>query len=133
MRLYPPAWIVGRRALGDVEIDGYHIPAHSIIVTSQWIVQRDGRWFPDPERFDPDRWRPGQGAERPKFAYFPFGGGSRLCIGEPFAWMEGVLLLAEIGRRWRFRLTTREPIVPRPTITLRPRNGIAMRAEIRRG
>lgn len=131
MRLYPPAWIVGRRALGTFEAGGYEIPARSIVIMSQWIVHRDPRWFPNPERFDPDRWRPGVGGERPRFAYFPFGGGSRLCIGEPFAWMEGVLLLAEIGRRWRFRLTTREPVEPAPSITLRPRNGIMMRAERR--
>ncbi|MEP7344334.1 MAG: cytochrome P450 [Gemmatimonadaceae bacterium] len=131
MRLYPPAWIVGRRALGAFETGGYHIPERSIVVMSQWVTHRDRRWFPEPERFDPDRWLPGQANERPKFSYFPFGGGSRLCIGEPFAWMEGVLLLAEIGRRWRFRLASRAPVEPRATITLRPRNGIAMRAELR--
>ncbi len=132
MRLYPPAWIVGRRALGAFEAGGHRIPERSIIVMSQWVTHRDRRWFDEPERFDPDRWLPGRGSDRPKFAYFPFGGGSRLCIGEPFAWMEGVLLLAEIGRRWRFRLTSHALAEPRASITLRPRDGIGMRAELRR-
>jgi cytochrome P450 len=132
MRLYPPAWIVGRRALGDFEVGGYRIPERSIILLSQWVTHRDRRWFRDPERFDPDRWLPQRSGDRQKFAYFPFGGGSRLCIGEHFAWMEGVLLLAEIGRRWRFRLLSTTPVEPRAIITLRPKGGIRMRAEVRR-
>ena len=132
MRLYPPAWIVGRRALGAFEAGGHRIPERSIILMSQWVTHRDRRWFHDPERFDPDRWLPRQSVDRQKFAYFPFGGGSRLCIGESFAWMEGVLLLAEIGRRWRFRLLSKTPVEPRPIITLRPKGGIRMRAEVRR-
>src|SRR5436305_209035 len=100
MRLYPPAWIVGRRAIDAYELAGWTLPARSIAITSQFIVQRDARWFPDPERFDPDRWLPERAADRPKFSYFPFGGGARVCIGEQFAWMEGLLLLATIAQRW---------------------------------
>lgn len=132
MRLFPPAWIIGRRALGDVEIGGYRIPSQSIVITSQWVVHRDARWFPDPERFDPDRWLPDRVAERPKFSYFPFGGGARVCIGEPFAWMEGILLLAAIGRTWRFRAPSGATVAPHPIITLRPRTPMPMRAELRR-
>jgi cytochrome P450 len=132
MRLYPPAWIIGRRALGDVTIGGYRVPAHSILITSQWVVHRDSRWFPDPERFDPDRWLPERVAQRPKFSYFPFGGGARLCIGEQFAWMEGVLLLATIGRTWRLRASSNATVAPHPIITLRPRTPMPMRAERRR-
>ncbi|MDP9202768.1 MAG: cytochrome P450, partial [Gemmatimonadota bacterium] len=94
MRLYPPAWAVGRRAINDFEAGGYHIPARSMVLMSQYIMHRDPRFYPDPDRFDPERWRPEVVATRPKFSYFPFGGGTRICIGEQFAWMEGILILA---------------------------------------
>ncbi|MFN8571327.1 MAG: cytochrome P450 [Gemmatimonadaceae bacterium] len=131
MRLFPPAWIIGRRALEDVVIGGFRIPANGIVLMSQWIVHRDARWFPDPERFDPDRWAADAPTERFKFSYFPFGGGARVCIGEPFAWMEGILVLATIGQRWRFR-SSGETVPPRPIITLRPKSRITMRVEARR-
>jgi cytochrome P450 len=131
MRLYPPAWIVGRRALSDYGVGGFEVPKRSIVVASQWVTHRDPRYFPDPERFDPDRFRPEAKARRPKFAYFPFGGGPRVCIGEGFAWMEGVLLLATLARRWRLRLEPGQEIVPAPSITLRPKHGIRMRLERR--
>ena len=102
MRLYPPAWIIGRRAIDDYPIGDYVVPARSIVVMSPYVIQRDARFFPDPERFDPDRWTPEFKAALPKFAYFPFGGGPRQCIGESFAWMELVLLVATIAQRWRF-------------------------------
>ncbi|HEY7569698.1 MAG TPA: cytochrome P450 [Gemmatimonadaceae bacterium] len=133
MRLYPPAWGIGRRALGDVELGGFRMPAGSIIVLSPYLTQRDSRWFDDPQRFDPDRWLPERVAARPKFSYFPFGAGPRICIGEQFAWMEGVLLLAAIARRWRLRLLSQEPVQPQALITLRPKGGIPMRAEARNG
>jgi len=126
MRLYPPAWIVGRRALGPFEANGYEIPTRSIVLMSQYVMHRDERWFPDPERFDPDRFTPERQAERPKFAYFPFGGGPRVCIGEQFAWMEGVILLATIAQRWRLRLVPGHPVALQPIITLRPKHGIRM-------
>jgi cytochrome P450 len=126
MRLYPPAWILGRRALVDHEVDGYRIPAGSIVVTAQYIVHHDPRWFPDPYRFDPDRWLPDRTALRPKYSYFPFGGGQRLCIGEPFAWMEGELLLATLAQRWKLRLVRGQPIDLSPVVTLRPKHGMKM-------
>ena len=89
-------------------------------------MHRDARWFPDPTRFDPNRWTPERQAERPKFSYFPFGGGPRVCIGEQFAWMEGVLLLATIAQRWKLRLVPGHPIAIQPIITLRPKYGMKM-------
>jgi cytochrome P450 len=126
MRLYPPAWTVARRAIGDFTLGGHAIPGGSLVVTSQWVIHRDPRWWPDAEDFRPDRWE-GEGADRPKFAYFPFGGGARLCIGEHFAWMEGILVLATIARDWHFTLEPGARVVPQATITLRPAGGIPMR------
>ena len=94
MRLYPPAWIIGRRAIEDYRSAATCVPARSIVVMSPYVLQRDARFFPEPERFDPDRWTPEFKAALPPFAYFPFGGGPRRCIGESFAWMELVLVLA---------------------------------------
>jgi cytochrome P450 len=132
MRLYPPAWGLGRRALRDQTLGGVAIPAESLVLMSPYFVQRDPRFFPDPLRFDPTRFTPEAKAARPKFAYFPFGGGARQCIGEPFAWMEGVLILAALAQRWRFRLDPAARVEPQALITLRPRHGLRMRAE-RRG
>ena len=131
LRLYPPAWLVGRRALADCEIGGYRVPAKSIVIVSQWLTQRDGRWYPDAGRFDPERWTPEFKAALPKYAYFPFGGGPRRCIGEGFAWMELVLLVAAIAGRWRFESAHTRPIVPEPLITLRPGGGLPMRVQAR--
>ena len=131
MRLYPPAWILGRRALAPFEADGYEIPGRSIVLMSQYVTHRDARWFPDPERFDPERFSTERQAERPKFAYFPFGGGPRVCIGEQFAWMEGVILLATIAQRWKLRLVPGHPVALQPIITLRPKHGMAMTIEKR--
>lgn len=130
MRLYPPAWIIGRRALDDCEIGGYHVPAKTIVAMSQWVMHRDPRYYTNPERFDPERWTQdsessGQN-QRPKFAYFPFGGGPRTCIGESFAWMEGTLCLATILQHWRLRVVPGHPIATKPLITLRPRYGMRM-------
>ena len=131
MRLYPPAWGLGRRALRDQPLGGVGIPEGALVLMSPYLVQRDPRFFPDPERFDPMRFTPEAKAARPKFAYFPFGGGARQCIGEPFAWMEGVLILAALAQRWRFRLDLGARVEPQALITLRPRRGIRMRAEAR--
>ena len=131
MRLYPPAWAIGRRALEPFEAGGYTIPKRSVILTSQYIVHRDARFFPDPERFDPERWTPDAIASRPKFSYFPFGGGNRVCIGEQFAWMEGVLLIAALAQSWRMRLVPGHPVEVQPLITLRPRHGMKMTLERR--
>jgi cytochrome P450 len=131
MRLYPPAWIIGRRALGPFEAGGHSFPADTIALASQWVLHHDPRYFPDPYRFDPERWTPEARAARPKFSYFPFGGGPRTCIGEPFAWMEGTLLLASLARRWRPALLPGHPVTLQPGITLRPRHGLRMRLEAR--
>lgn len=131
MRLYPPAWVIGRRALAEYEVGGYRIPANSIVMMSQWVMHRDARFYADPFRFDPLRWTPEVQNARPRFAYFPFGGGPRLCIGESFAWMEGVLLLATIAQRWQMRLAPGYRPVPQPLITLRPRDGMPMVVERR--
>ncbi len=128
MRLYPPAWIMGRKVLKDFEAGGYHIPAGSIVFVSQWVLHRDPRFWENPLKFDPDRWTPEAVAARPKFCYFPFGAGPRRCIGEPFAWMEGVLLLATLAQKWRFELMPRQRIELQPLITLRPKHGIRVKA-----
>ncbi len=129
MRLYPPAWALGRQATRDVEAGGARVPKNSVLLMSQWVVHRDARWWPDPERFDPSRWLdPARMAAMPRWAYFPFGGGPRQCIGESFAWMEATLLLATICRRWRIeRIAESGPLPLRPVITLRPRNGFVAR------
>jgi cytochrome P450 len=127
LRLYPPAWGIGRRTLTDFAIAGYTIPAGSIVAMSPWAVHRDPRWFPDPLKFSPERWL-AEDTSRPKFAYFPFGGGVRLCIGEHFALAEGALLLATLGQRWRFRLDPGQRVETRPLITLRTRYGMRMTA-----
>jgi len=131
MRLYPPAPMLGRRAMRDVVIGEYTIPARAIVLVSPWLTHRDPRLFPDPLRFDPGRWTPEARAGRARFAYFPFGGGARQCIGESFAWMEGTLVLATIARRWRLRLVTGHPVVPQALMTLRPRYGMRMVLERR--
>jgi len=131
MRLYPPAWILGRRALAPFEANGYTIPARAIVLMCQYVMHRDARWFPEPDRFDPERWTPERQAARPKFAYFPFGGGPRVCIGEQFAWMEGIIGLATIAQRWRLRLVPGHPVALQPIITLRPKFGMRMIPEPR--
>ena len=132
MRLYPPAWSIARRARQPYPVRDYVVPQGAVVLMSQYLVHRDPRWFPDPARFDPGRWTPEARAARPKFSYFPFGGGPRNCIGEPFAWMEGVLLLAVLARRWRMRLAPGQRVGLLPVLTLRPRYGMRVLLE-RRG
>ena len=129
MRIFPPAWGIGRRALRDVVLGGYTVPAGTILALPPYVIHRDPRFWPDPLRFEPERFTTEAKAARPRFAYLPFGGGARSCIGEPFAWMEGVLLLATVGQRWRFRLVPGHPVEPQALITLRPRYGMRMIAE----
>lgn len=131
MRLYPPAWGMGRLALRDFELGPYRLPAGTTVAMSQYILHRDPRYFRDPERFDPERFSAEAKATRPKFAYFPFGGGARQCIGEAFAWMEGTLVLATIARRWKLRLDATQRVEVEPLITLRPKYGMRMRVERR--
>ncbi|HJU54981.1 MAG TPA: cytochrome P450 [Pyrinomonadaceae bacterium] len=129
MRLYPPAWAIGRLALQDYEVAGYTIPPKALVLLSPYVTQRDERFFPDPSRFDPERWTPEAREARPQFAYFPFGGGPRRCIGEGFAWMEGILLIASLARRWRMRLVPNHRVETKPVITLRPKHGMMMTVE----
>jgi cytochrome P450 len=131
MRCYPPAWVVARRALEECPLGSFTLPAGALVLMSEWVTHHDPRYYPDPFRFDPDRWTPEAVADRPRFAYYPFGGGSRLCIGEQFAWMEGVLVLATLASRWRFQLVPGHPVVPLPQITLRPKHGVRMVARAR--
>jgi cytochrome P450 len=132
MRLYPPAWTMGRRAIVDYHWGGCDMPAGSLILMSQWILHRDARYWPEPDRFDPERWLP-EPPPRPRFVYFPFGGGNRVCVGESFAWTEAILVLATIAQRWRLRLDLAHPVEPQPLITLRTRYGVRASAEPRRG
>jgi cytochrome P450 len=131
MRAIPPIPIQGRRAVQDHELGGYRIPAGATVLLGQHVVHHDPRWWPNPEVFDPDRWMPEERAKRPKFSYFPFGGGHRLCIGESFAWMEGVLILATLGQRWRMRLSPGHRISPRTRISQRPLHGMPMELSAR--
>ncbi|WP_261567167.1 cytochrome P450 [Frankia gtarii] len=156
MRLYPPVWAMGRHLVEDRKVGGHLLPAGSTLLFSQWVVHRDERWWPDPDRFDPTRWlrsgtdaagsssgtgtgtgsgtSAGAGAapDRPRFAYFPFGGGPRQCIGNTFALAEGALALAAIARRWSLHPVPGIDVVPQPLVTLRPRDGLPMTAHIRR-
>ncbi|HZS06314.1 MAG TPA: cytochrome P450 [Blastocatellia bacterium] len=131
MRLYPPAWMIGRRALADHEISGHRLRQGDLVLMNEFIVQHDARWFPDPYRCDPERWTPEAREARPKFSYFPFGGGTRTCIGEAFAWMEGVLVIATIAQRWKLRLAPGHVVEIRPLVTLRPKYGMKMTLERR--
>jgi cytochrome P450 len=126
MRLYPPAWALGRLATKETEVGGYKITPGSLVIMSQYVMHRDARFFPDPTRFDPERWTPEARESRPQFSYFPFGAGVRRCIGESFAWMEGILLIATLARRWRMRHVEGHPVELQPLITLRPKHGMLM-------
>ena len=123
LRLFPPAWIIVRRATGPEVCRGYQIPAGSVVVASPFVTHRDARYFPDPLVFSPERWLSQD--SRPRLAYFPFGAGPRSCIGEGFAWMEGTLVLATLAGRWRLR-SAGGVVKPSPRITLRPRGPVSM-------
>ena len=133
MRLYPPAWATGRLAVGDCEIAGYRVPPRSLVLFSQYVMHRDERYYKHPLAFDPERWTPEARESRPQFSYFPFGGGPRRCIGEGFAWMEGILLIATLAQKWRMRLLPHHPIALKPLITLRPKHGMRMTLDRRQG
>ena len=124
MRLYPPAFIIGREPIEDFELGGYTIPAGTTVFMSPFVMQRDGRFFDHPGDFEPRRWLDHRAAALPKMAYFPFGGGPRICIGNLFAMMESVLILATVAGRWSMRLVPGHPIALSPVFTLRPRMGI---------
>jgi cytochrome P450 len=123
MRLYPPAYAIGREAIEETELGGFHVPKGTQVFAFQWATHRDPRFFDDPAAFKPERWSNGMSEQLPKYAYFPFGGGPRQCIGNYFAMMEIVLLLATIGQRFKFSLVG-EPVEVLPVLSLRPKNGI---------
>ena len=132
MRLYPPAWTVGRLAIEAHEFGGYRIPKGALVLASQWVMHRDKRYWDDAETFSPERWETLSVKEASqKFIYFPFGGGVRRCVGEGFAWTEAILLLATIAQRWRLELVPDQRIGLNPTITLRPKFGMCMRIAAR--
>jgi cytochrome P450 len=124
LRLFPPAWAIGRTALEDVEIGGHVIRKGSAVLVSPWVAHRDGRFFDEPEAFRPARWLDEKIKVLPRFAWFPFGGGPRVCIGSAFAMMEAVLVLAAVARRVRLDVVPGHPVEPFPSVTLRPRHGL---------
>jgi cytochrome P450 len=124
LRLYPPIWALARETIGPCEIGGYEVPAESLVIASQWVVQRDRRWFHEPAAFRPERWLGGQTQRTTDFTYFPFGGGARQCIGLDFARVETVLVLAAIASRFDLELDPNHVVVPWPSVTLRPRDGV---------
>ena len=123
-RLYPPSWANVRRAAESLRIGEYEIPKGAYVIVSQYVTQRDHRWFPDPLSFVPERWTSEFRASIPRYAYFPFGAGPRRCVGESFAWMEGTLVLATIAQHWRLKLAGTHPIEADGLITLRPKHGM---------
>jgi cytochrome P450 len=127
LRLYPPAYVIGRRPLEDTTIGGRLVRANTNVLMSQWVVHRDPRWFAAPLTFDPDRWAEGLASRLPKYAYFPFGGGPRVCIGSSFALFEAPLVLAMIAERFRLELLTPPPVKILPAVTLRPGQPIEFR------
>jgi cytochrome P450 len=131
MRLYPPAWAMGRYAREDFQLGDFFLPAKTTVLMSQFITHRDPRFFPDPLRFDPERFTPEARSRRTKLTYFPFGAGVRQCIGESFAWMQGVLLLTTLAQKWKLKLVPGHPVEPEPLITLRPKYGMKMLVELR--
>jgi cytochrome P450 len=132
LRRYPPAWVLGRRVIKDFEVGGYRIPRGAGLLLSQYVTHHDPRFFPDPFRFDPERWTPEAEAARPAFSYFPFGAGPRSCIGESFAWLEGTLVIATIAQKWQLRHVPEHPVEILPSVALRPKYGMVMTVGQRR-
>ena len=132
VRLYPPVWNIGRVVItDDYSLGGYPIRFNSVLSMSPWVTHHDPSWYPDPFRFDLSRWTPEERAKRPRYAYFPFGGGPRMCLGEGFSWLEARLSLAHIAQRWRLRHVAGHRAEPVPLVTLRPRYGMQMTLESR--
>jgi cytochrome P450 len=124
MRLLPPVYAIGREAIGDLELGGYRVRRGYTVLMSQWVNHRDPEYFPEPEQFRPERWENGLAKRLPKFAYYPFGGGQRMCIGSTFASIETPIVLATVGQRYRFTVDSEADIGIKPQITLEPANGI---------
>ena len=126
IRFYPPLYVIARQALSDYPVDQYVVPAGALILMSPYLLHRDARFYSAPDKFDPQQWAADKHAPIPKYAYFPFGGGPRSCIGESFAWMEGILVLATLAQRWRMRLEPGHPVALLPLVNLRPKYGMRM-------
>jgi cytochrome P450 len=132
MRLFPPAWVLGRLAIEEHEIRSYKIPKGALVLASMYVLQRDARFWTDAEIFKPERWETQSIKEAgQKFIYFPFGAGVRRCVGEQFAWMEGILLLATLARKWKLSLMPEQKIGLQPMMTLRPKFGMKMQIQKR--
>ena len=131
MRLYPPAYLVGREPLEDIEIAGWTLPRGSQVLCAQWVVHRDARWYPDPLTFDPDRWLDGRADALPRFAYFPFGGGSRICVGNHFAMLEAALVLATLMQHLSVAPDPTHELGLMATVTLRPKDGVRLQVQPR--
>ena len=133
MRLYPPAWAMGRKSTAPVQLGEYRMPPGTNFFFSQYVIQRSSTYWDDPLTFQPERHTPENKAGRHRFTYFPFGAGRRQCIGESFAWMEGILSLATVAQRWRMQLLPGQTILPQAKITIRPKYPMLMRLEARPG
>jgi cytochrome P450 len=127
MRLYPQAYIIGRKALAPFMMADFTFPQGTTVILNQWFIGRDVQWFADPLKFDPDRWNDSGADPPPKFAYFPFGGGPRFCAGRTLATMEMPLVLATLAQRFDFQMASKEAAPPNPTLTLRPAPGMRAR------
>jgi cytochrome P450 len=126
LRLYPPGWMLGREAIEPLELGGYRVAKGTTIFMTAYVIHRDPRWYDEPDAFRPERWTDGLMQRIPRYAYFPFGGGPRICIGNNFALMEAALVLAAIGRQYRLRLAPDAVVEPLPSMTLRPAHGLKM-------
>jgi cytochrome P450 len=132
IRLYPPVYVIARKALNDFSVDKYIVPANTLILMSPYLMQHDSRFYPEPNTFNPKQWASDTHAQAPKYAYFPFGGGPRSCIGESFAWMEGMLVIAALAQSWKMRTVPGHPVALLPLVNLRPKYGMAMIVQRRR-
>jgi cytochrome P450 len=134
MRLFPPAWAIGRLALEDHEFGGFTVPKGSLVIISPYVTQRDARFWENADEFIPERWNEQSIKEAgQKFIYFPFSRGVRSCIGESFAWMEGILLIAALAQNWKLKLMPEQKVALNPLMTLRPKYGMKMKIEKRQG
>jgi len=131
MRLYPPAWIMNRQVVEEHEVGGHTLPVGAVVLIFPYQIQRDPRFWTEPDRFDPDRWTPEADAKREMYAYIPFGAGPRMCIGEAFAWMEAHVVLATLAQRWRPRPKPGHVVKTEPKVNLRPKGGLPMVLEAR--
>ena len=132
MRLYPPAWAIGRESTQPVKLGGYTFPKGTTILISPWVLHRDPRYFSEPEAFRPERWMGNLARELPRFAYMPFGGGPRICIGQRFALIEAILVLTTMAQRFSMVWQTDRKVMPFPSITLRPNGGVWLKITERR-